>query len=1329
MAPPFSFPSNLKDLEEEDSDEAECLRAVSPVQISALRPSQIEDLVKGMTFDLSDRDIFCVEEQDIFDKIYSLVRDFTKLPPALKFNLVDTLRSNLSVLLPSVDSLSRAAESSSPGLYEDGTNVADRVASHRNSLKIYSFFLLSVVLAEESSAKTVTASSSKLGTNRKKNTGYAWNWEAQRSKILNLIANSLEINLSLLFGPGEIDDNYLSFISKCTFTLYENQTLLKDEETRKSLGRIISTISTKLGRTDQICASVLHLIHKFDYTVAHLAEAVSVGEKKYGDGSLGVALIREIGRVDPKDYSRDTTGAENVGRFLIDLASHSPKLVSTNIGILVPHFGGDSYKIRNSLVGVLGKLVAKAFNDLDGDVSNKSLRLRGKQAMLDVLLERFRDVSAYTRSRVMQVWGELCEGSAILIGLWNEVASLAAGRLEDKSAIVRKSALGLLISMLQHNPFGPQLRIAAFETTLEKYKEKLQSLDPNPVEREEREEEEEEELGVVEQQESLTDSCQVDQVDRTGTQEESTVPDMGGLEQIRALVASLEAGLRFSKQINSVMPTLMQLLASPNASDVEYTILLLMRCRQFQIDGSDECLKKMLPLVFSQDKSIYEAVENAFITIYIRKNPVETAKNLINLAIESTIGDLAALESLVSSLVFRGEISSNTISALWDFFSFNINGFGVVQSRGALSILCMAAWSSPQILTNHLTEIIDIGFGRWAKQEPLLARTACVALERLSKEDKEKLRSSNNVRVFGNLQNLITGFFLPDKIWYNAADKAISTVYCTHPEPELFASESVKKSFGALFPDGELENEGSDLVGLFAKLPVLKLGRFLFVVSHVALNHLVYVESCVRKIQKQKGKKEKETATSDNVNEVGSINAELGLTVSADAAIDSLAEKAEKEIISESQVKKYLIGLCAPFLSKLCRNLNLLQKYPPLQRSAMLALCRLMIIDSDFCEANLQLLFTVAKTAQNETVRSNCTLAIGDLAVRFPNLLEPWTEFIYARLRDASLSVRKNAVLVISHLILNDMMKVKGYINEMATCIEDEDERISSLAKLFFHELSKKGSNPIYNLLPDILGQLCNQNLPEESFCNIMQFLIGSIKKDKQMDSLVEKLCNRFSGVNDVKQWEYIAYCLSQLTVTEKGLKKLIESFKSYEHVLSENSVLNHFKSMIAKCKKFAKAEVKACIEEFEEKISKIHEERKEQEITARNAKLHQQRVGTLEGFLVKKKGTKENIRTNNEDENGEVLDPPVQESSDTETENLNEQDESLSEESCVSKTKSSELEEDDDEEEMEVQSTRMSSRRGMSKAKSKKAKGSALKDSVIESSVSRLKTRSSRRS
>ena len=63
----------------------------------------------------------------------------------------------------------------------------------------------------------------------------------------------------------------------------------------------------------------------------------------------------------------------------------------------------------------------------------------------------------------------------------------------------------------------------------------------------------------------------------------------------------------------------------------------------------------------SQDKSIYEAVENAFITIYIRKIPVETAKDLLYLTIDSNIGDLAALEFIVGALVSKGDITASTV--------------------------------------------------------------------------------------------------------------------------------------------------------------------------------------------------------------------------------------------------------------------------------------------------------------------------------------------------------------------------------------------------------------------------------------------------------------------------------------------------------------------------------------------------------------------------------------------------------------------------------------------------------------------------------------------
>lgn len=146
MAPPFIFPQNLQDLEEEYDDGR--LSVQNHTAISSFRPSSLEEFVKGVSFDLSDKELFCVEDQDLFDRVYSLVKDFSNLTPACKFNLVESLRSNFSVLLPNVDSLSRASQSRD----DDEPPVHDRIASHRNAFKIYTFFLVHVILAEESNS-------------------------------------------------------------------------------------------------------------------------------------------------------------------------------------------------------------------------------------------------------------------------------------------------------------------------------------------------------------------------------------------------------------------------------------------------------------------------------------------------------------------------------------------------------------------------------------------------------------------------------------------------------------------------------------------------------------------------------------------------------------------------------------------------------------------------------------------------------------------------------------------------------------------------------------------------------------------------------------------------------------------------------------------------------------------------------------------------------------------------------------------------------------------------------------------------------------------------
>jgi len=200
------------------------------------------------------------------------------------------------------------------------------------------------------------------------------------------------------------------------------------------------------------------------------------------------------------------------------------------------------------------------------------------------------------------------------------------------------------------------------------------------------------------------------------------------------------------------------------------------------------------------------------------------------------------------------------------------------------------------------------------------------------------------------------------------------------------------------------------------------------------------------------------------------------------------------------------------------------------------------------------------KTSVYSSIRGNAMVALGDLAFRFPNLIEPWTAHLYSLLRDPEERVRKNAVMVLTHLILNDMIKVKGQISEMAVRIEDPVARIADLTRLFFHELSNKG-NAIYNILPDIISQLAAEEtsgVTTEQFHSIMAYLFSFIRLDRQAESLVEKLCHRFRTTLEAEQWRKFAFCLSLLTFSEKCLRTLKEQFPCYHDKVALPSTHSH---------------------------------------------------------------------------------------------------------------------------------------------------------------------------
>jgi len=99
---------------------------------------------------------------------------------------------------------------------------------------------------------------------------------------------------------------------------------------------------------------------------------------------------------------------------------------------------------------------------------------------------------------------------------------------------------------------------------------------------------------------------------------------------------------------------------------------------------------------------------------------------------------------------------------------------------------------------------------------------------------------------------------------------------------------------------------------------------------------------------------------------------------------------------------------------------------------------------------------------------------LGDLFNRFPNDLNDSTVRLFGLLHDEQNYVRRQTLLVITHLILNDMLKIRGEIVDICMLLDDPDEKIKEQVKIFLHELHTKGQHIIYNLFPNAIQRLSN---------------------------------------------------------------------------------------------------------------------------------------------------------------------------------------------------------------------------------------------------------------
>ncbi|CAO3636786.1 unnamed protein product [Mucor hiemalis] len=1176
-----------------------------------------------------------ISDSLVFDKIRSFLKNFTIVQPRILSRLFDIILSAFRVEVKATkDDLDQ--------------NEKDTFLSHRLNLELYGYLIhWFLLLAEDNTTSSKMVRKAKSTSDLK-----TFDWSNQKLKAFDLASWLLDLKLSKVWTLTPDRVNFVTLFTKPAYQLFENPAYAKSNAIKERIFRILSLCIKHYDHLFVAQTTIMQNLQYWEHSAEPMAELLVYMVEKENYTQLSDEILREIGNREFKDTTskdmKDSPNAKTFAAFLQKLAELSPKTFLKNLVMLINQLDSDSYVMRVTIIECLGNMIVELSKTTEENPNNID-QING---FFDILEERMLDPISYVRQKVLQVYLRLFEYKKSKFPKRRHAATVIAIRhLQDKSAIVRKFAIRVLTTLISTHPYsmyGGELNLEEWNYRLDTLKKEIENVSTeedvralmmaeqvekaDTSNKEAKETDEDTEMTEASDAEEKENDPEEDKENQPVQKEatpaptttikppsEKTIVSPEKLQQLLLMQTFHVDAVRFIELIHSAIPTIAQLLSSKSKAEVLESMELLVVSYNYKVKLAADGIKKMLHLIWTKDTSDEEMDSK----LSKRENVNRIAKNLIELTYNTNLAELTSLEQLLSTLMTENKLSYDVIEKLWSVYGFTKGRIQKSQRRGAIIILGMLAKAKTKIVSDKIDVMLKIGLGPLGKTDLGLAKYTCIALQRLEgTKTKEKVRGvqegirfSIQSAMFTRLKDVMENPSSSTE-WFSLAEQAINTIYLLCENPEILCEGIIRAKTINVFGIKEATSESptpldefgvpSDSMVLdydlsmtqqalpFPERPIhqspTELSQLLFMVGHVALKQIVHLEIIESAWKRKKSKKESEEKKEQNNKAEVDDELEQVAGTAEDDIGDAIVKIREREILFGVNS---LLGRYGPLLTEICAR-NKVYTDRTLQVTATLALAKFMCVSSDYCEKNLQLLFTILEKSKDATIRSNIVIALGDMAVCFNTLIDDNITFLYNRLSDTDTLVKKNTVMVLTHLILNGMVKVKGQISEMAKCLEDPDQRIVDLAKLFFTELASK-DNAIYNNLPDIISNLTSSQPPrleEEQFRRIMKFIFSFdfTEKEKQAENIVDKLCQRFLTAEDERNWRDISYCLSLLPFkTEKPFKKLLEGWPAYQDKIHEDAVHKCFLEIISKGRfqKNTRPELKALIDELEQRVEK----------------------------------------------------------------------------------------------------------------------------------------------
>ena len=128
---------------------------------------------------------------------------------------------------------------------------------------------------------------------------------------------------------------------------------------------------------------------------------------------------------------------------------------------------------------------------------------------------------------------------------------------------------------------------------------------------------------------------------------------------------------------------------------------------------------------------------------------------------------------------------------------------------------------------------------------------------------------------------------------------------------------------------------------------------------------------------------------------------------------------------------------------------------------------------------------------------------------------------------------------------------------DVCLLINDSNDAIKQIMKLFISELNQKENNEISFLVPQAISRISilELALSFDQMKKIIDTIMNEVTKEKQISILIEKLCLKFQTSANPRESRNIAYCLKLINYNEKSLRALLDLYDFWKDKLSIDDV------------------------------------------------------------------------------------------------------------------------------------------------------------------------------